>query len=400
MQANSPAVEEQPAMVDEPPAAADETSAPVDDASPAVDDASSPIDDASAAATEAAEAPVDELPAAGDEAPAPIDDGPLPDHLEFNDAFFTRCKNAYFRLSEGDEEAVMVMPVNGTEYALKLDGIRNELKLDPGDRDSRMLAAVAEGLQYVQALRVGDKMPNELTTGRASWKVAERHHAIARDRLFAQLVTWLSGEEQIITEPEELHRMMEDPDVKAKVNAAFDNAIKQLGLEADQREEVVKLVDDLSIEIAYIEALRDKFRDVVGVVQKLAMLRKAYAGERAVSATILSALRLAKLAVQRYHDTFELVDAQTGEIISVLKNFQSQIEFLRTTRNELYCRLKAWDEHVEKWRYVEGKKRMAGGDKLIESLYQFLAQRYLPVDEWVLMSKLQMHQQADTERVW
>lgn len=382
---NSTAMDDQQVVVDDQPALLDGEPAPIaDESAPASDEP----------------APASDEPVAASDEPVAVDDRPLPANVEFDDPFFTRCKNAYFRLSEGDAEAVMVMPVNGTEYALKLDGIRHELKLESDDLDSRMLSAIAEGLNYVQALRLGDKVPSELTSGRASWKVAERHHAIARDRLFAQLVTWLSGEEQIITEPEELQRMMEDPEVKSKVNDAFDNAIRQLGLETDQREEVVKLVDELSIEIAYIEALRDKFRDVVGVVQKLAQLRKTFTSDRSISATTLSALRLAKLAVQKYHDTFELVDAQTGEIISVLKNFQSQIEFLRSTRNELYTRLKAWDEHVEKWRHVDGSKRISGADKLIESLYQFLAQRYLPVDEWVLMSKLQMRQQADSERVW
>lgn len=319
--------------------------------------------------------------------------------VEFEDGFFTRCRDAYFRLAESNEEPVFLMPVGGVEYMLRLDGIRQELDLSEGDHDWRMLDAVAEGLKYVQGLRIGDKMPEEVATGRASWKVAQRHHKIAHDRLFAQLVTWLSGDEQIITEPEELERMMEDEDVKSKVNDAFDNAIKQLGLESDQREEVVKLIDELSIEIAYIEALRDKFREVVDVVRKLAEMRKAYAGDRAVSATTLSALRLAKLAVQRYHDTFELVDAQTGEIIAVLKNFKSQIRFLRDTRNDLYCRLKAWDEQIEDWRYVTGQRR-EGGEKLIQALYRFLAQRYLPVDEWVLISKAQMAQQAESERVW
>lgn len=319
--------------------------------------------------------------------------------VEFEDPFFTRCRDAYFRLTETRDEAVLVMPVGGVEYALRFSGIRIERSLAETDPDSLMLDKIAEGLKYVQALRIGDPLPSELTSGKASWKVAQNHHKIAHDRLFAQLVTWLSGEEQIITEPQELERMMEDPDVKAKVNAAFDNAIKQLGLKSDQRDEVVKLVDELSIEIAYIEALRDRFRDVVDVVRKLAEVRKAYAGDRAMTTTTLSTLRLAKLAVQKYHDTFELVDAQTGEIIAVLKNFESQIDFLRTTRNELYTRLKAWEEHIAEWRHVEGR-RATGMEKRVEGTYQFLAQRYLPVDEWVLMSKLQMGQTADSERVW
>ena len=70
--------------------------------------------------------------------------------------------------------------------------------------DGQVLSKVAEGLQFVRGLRVGDPLPKEILTREASWEPSERHLRIARQRLTMQLVTWLAGNEHIFTSSEKL----------------------------------------------------------------------------------------------------------------------------------------------------------------------------------------------------
>ena len=43
------------------------------------------------------------------------------------------------------------------------------------------------------------------------------------------------------------------------------------------------------------------------------------------------------------------VDAQTGEILTLLRNMDVHVAFIRETRNELHWRLMAWDEVIAAW---------------------------------------------------
>ncbi len=309
--------------------------------------------------------------------------------VELHNPFFAQLPDLYFRKAERDGEAVAMVTLGRQEVALTFKGILRELNLPDDDHDARMLDLVAAGLEYVKALKPGDPVPKELSTGEASWEPEPRHVAIAQQRLTVQLVSWLSGEEHLVTDPDELAQVAEDPQTKKKVNRAFDEIAERLGLGRERREEVVEYIAQLGRELSYIEALRDIFHEVEEVERKIQGLRKIYGHERSVMETADSVARLMTAAMQQFRQSFDEVDAQTGEILAVMKNIAASVAFIRETRDELHRKLMAWEDVLVAWREVAVERGQRQPQALRE-IYQFLAPRYLQADQWVLMTKLQV----------
>ena len=305
--------------------------------------------------------------------------------VHFEHKFFQSFEDLYFRMTDAGE-AVAVIKLASNEAILAFDGIKREFMLSADSADSRMLDTVAEALQFVRGLRLGDALPKEVVTREASWEPTDRHRRIARQRLTMQLVTWLTGNEHIFTSSEELMQVAEDPQVKKNINLAFAEAAEELGLGRDRREEVVHYIEQLAKELAYIEAERDIFAEVRKIDDKVQGLRRIYSADRGMIATTDQVARLSQRALKVFEELFEQVDAQTGEIMAMLKNIDNQIEYIRKVRDDLFRRLLPWEDLIPIWKtlYIV---RSDENTNRIRDLYQFLAPRFMQVNEWVLVTK-------------
>jgi len=308
--------------------------------------------------------------------------------INFEHRFFGSVTDMCFRLSEHTQEPVIALRLANTDTVLSFPGVKKEFKISDDSHDGRMLAVIDEALHYVRGLRIGDPVPKELTTREASWEPSDRHRSIAYQRLTLQLVTWLTGEEHLFTNPEELLQLAEDPAIKKKVNLAFDEAAKTLGLEG-HKEDVILHIMDLSREFAYIEALRDVFsgpHGITSVDEKMQALRRLYSSVRGLQETVDQICRLLAMAVKSYREVFEEIDAQTGEILAVLKNVTGQIAYVREQRDLLHEKLMAWEDVLAEWRKIETRRTDDKPD-IFRDLYQFLAPRFMQTNEWVLVTK-------------
>jgi len=324
----------------------------------------------------------------------------IPERIAFENAFFHSIKDTSFRTLEDTGEPVMIMVLENDEVSLPLRGISKELKLEPNAPDAVMLSIVTKSLKYVQEIRIGEKVPSELTTGHASWEVTDEHRAIAHNRVTMQLVSWMSGDELLITDPDQLAQVADDPKTKEKINNAFSEAAKALGLEEDRREDVIALIANLANELSYIEALRDKFHAVERIYENVNVLEQKYISQQSVRDIIVSIRRLFLIATRGFTNSFEQLDAQTGEILSALNNIATVTRYIRENRDDLHRRLWAWESLIEAWQGVE-PKRSSQVEKLLDGLYHFLAQRFLPREEWELYSKaMDKTKMRSTEVVW
>jgi len=331
---------------------------------------------------------------------ASADESEAPSHIAFEHAFFHTIEATSFRTLEDTREPVMITVLDEHDVSLKFSGIKTELNLDAGSCDAKMLDIVAEGLKYVRELRIGDKVPSEMTSGRASWAVTDEHRAIAHNRVTMQLVSWMSGEEMLITDPAQLAQVVDDPKTKEKISQAFSAAAKALGIEEERREDVLALIANLAGELSYIESLRDEFHEILRIRQTVQSIEKAYKHERSVLDTITPLKRLMKIVIDSFNDSFLQLDAQTGEILSALTNIAQVSRFIRQNRDDLHRRLWAWEAIIEDWRDV-APHRSTKAERLLDELYHFLAQRYLPRDEWELYSKaMDKTKKRATEVVW
>ena len=308
------------------------------------------------------------------------------ERITFEHSFFARIEGGYFRLSDPDEQPVYVMDLGGNEVAVPFPGIMREFGIDEESPDAHMLELTAQALNYVKALRIGDTLPQELLTGKPSWKVSACHRRIAFQRLEVQLVTWHSGSEVILNDADELARVAERKETTSQVTAALAQAAERLDLKGDCRGDVACSIQELVGEMAAIMALRDLFAKVRMVQRKIAMQRKLSTGRYSTLEILTPVHRLITKAVRVYQEIFDEVDAQTGEIIGVLRNIQAHVEFIRSVRDDLYRRLRAWEDIFDAWERFEPSRR-AACDELLRQTYHFLAPRFMETDEWVLVTK-------------
>ena len=98
-----------------------------------------------------------------------------------------------------------------------------------------------------------------------------------------------------------------------------------------------------------------------------------------------SVARLIHIARKTFGDPFDQLGAQTGEVVAVLKNIESQRQFIRETRNDLFRRLRAWEDIVKQWRSLKPIRSRIAEDLLRET-YRFPAPRSMKVDEWDLVT--------------
>ncbi len=324
----------------------------------------------------------------------------LPETVAFAHQFFNSVPGIFFHKDDLRQDVLVCLPLDGKTANLPVMGLKHELHIEDGSADDVMLETISAALEYVTALRVGDVIPSEVRSGKASWEVNEKHRKTASLRLSLQLVGWMSGDEEVYCDAAQLETVADDPAMRDEVNKAFEEAAEALGLPGVDKEKVIELINDLAEELSYIEALRCEFEHIETVENRIVALMKVYASDRTTSATLLNLRKLCSEPMIYFRNKFEEVDAQTGEIIAVLKNVEAHITFIREVRDDLFKRFRAWDEIAMKWSQTPAKRSRAC-ETLIQETYRFLAQRFLPQKEWNLFCKAQDNAaKANTESVW
>ncbi|WP_207481513.1 hypothetical protein [Arenibaculum pallidiluteum] len=306
-------------------------------------------------------------------------------HFAFEHKVFT-VDGGFFAPISTTGEAAFHIPLGDLKGAVPLETLRFEFNLGPDSLDGRLLDIVEKSLRYVKEIRPGDSIPHELLDGSASWKVEEKHREIAKNRLTVQLVSWLTGGEAVIVDLTQLEQIAGDPTTRQKVNEAFTRAAEKLGLGKDRREEVVNMVDTLARELSFIEALRDRFGYVKQIQRNFDVLSNLYRRDQGIRNEIFRMQALIKTPVMNFEGMFGQTDAQTGEILAVLRNIQAQIKFIRDVRDDLHFRLMLWDDLIARWTAtpIEKSPEM---EALLKETYRFLARHFSSQVEWPLAGR-------------
>lgn len=340
---------------------------------------------------------------------APTDcppDTPMPSICALHHRLFTQLGEPTFRRSETDGAPVMVVRLGDRDAAIPLRALQNECGIEDDSPDGRMLGLIVESLDYVTGLRIGETLPPEVRTGEASWEPDPVHLKIAATRLRLQLINWLganSAREQPTLDAEALLQAADDPALRQQVQAAFVQAAVALGL--PDATEVVARVEDLARELAYIEALRDRLlRRVRSVSVKLESNPGTAFGLRRSPArleTLTQVRRLFGKALKQIAARFDELDAQTGEVMSALRNTDSQRIFIRSNRDWLYRSQRAWEPLLRDWDHATGMLDEGFGSLLNRS-YQFLAPRFMAVTEWTMQTRQHPRKKdpKNTQMVW
>ena len=312
---------------------------------------------------------------------------PVPTTVHFVHVGFAALAHGRFRLTKDDRVAALAITMDNTDVVVPIRAVARLFDIAPGSPDGRMLHLIEQSLNFVAELRIGDELPTEVSTGEASWSPRDHHYRTAVAKLQLQLVNWIGGA-ATLDERVTGHMLVvsaEDPALRPRIQEALRKAATALDI-AGGGSAVSALIEDLSRELAYVEALRDWLLD-----RARAMLKRLIQASQDVPAlaagrreTLFQVLRLASTAAADLADKFSEIDAQTAEIRSALRYIDKQKTFLRPHRDRLYCTLLTWDPLLTEWDKLP-KTVAAEADglwRLIDETYRFLAPRFMTVQQW------------------
>lgn len=323
---------------------------------------------------------VSNITAAGNE----VDDTPKPmreTHFDFQHKVFS-LPGAFFAIEPTSKQPVLNILLGDLKAALPFNTLRESFSIEADSHDSRLLETVERGLAYVKQIRPGEKIPGELLDGSASWSVDDKHRMIARGRLTVQLVSWITGSEMIVVDIEELEQIVEDPNTKDRLKTAFIQLAEKLGIHSDNAEQYINdRIDDLTQELSYIEALRDRFKHVRALSENFARLLQIYRADRTFCSELQRMAGLIKKPLKAYDSIFEQADAQTGEIMGALRSFDATVNFIRKIRDDLRSRLMEWEDVLQAWDGVP-VERSQQIEQLQKMTYRFLASHFIETKVW------------------
>lgn len=291
-----------------------------------------------------------------------------------------RLDGGCFKLNAGGEPLFHVR-LGELTAALTLPSLCTEFGIEAHSHDGQLLDVVASGLRYVREIRPGDSIPREILDGTASWTIDDRHRVRAHTRVLVHLAAWLNGESDVALDVNSLEKLADDRELKQRAQLAFDDIAAQLGLGPERKQEIVDKIDTFARELAYIEALRDRFEFVKLVASSVARLSKLYARDRSVIEEIVRIQMLMRRPLNDMQGVFDVIEGQTAEIVSVLKSFQTQVDFIREMRDELHFRLRDWDELLVRWEGVD-IDRTPETEALIKETYRFAARQFPLQQTW------------------
>lgn len=303
----------------------------------------------------------------------------------FQHKLFT-VDGGYFAIQKSTGEAAFHVPLGDLKGAIPLSTLRYEFRVNENSADGRLLDVVEKSLRYVKEIRPYDSIPHELLDGTASWSVEERHRRIAHNRLTVQLASWLTGGESVIQDAVRLEQVAQDPETKRRVQEAFTRLAEKAGFGKERRQEVVDMIDAIARELSYVEALRDRYARVRYIGAQLAVLNGLYRRDGGIRDEIFRMQVLIRSPLANFDNMFGQVDAQTGEILSVVKNLKAQIRFIREMRDELHFRLMLWDDLTDSWTGIPVEKS-SEVELLLKETYRFLARHFGQAVEWPLASR-------------
>lgn len=295
-------------------------------------------------------------------------------HFNFLNVVFG-APGARFCLKGPDHIPVFCVDMGDVEGTLDVKSLQKEFEIEPGSHDDDLVAKAVKGLRYVPDIRPGDEIPSEILDGSASWKIDKKHKLIAVQRLKAQLLSWVSGQEVLITDPDELDNYFGQIENKKKIKEAFSNAAEMLGHDRDDHAVVFDKIDTLSRELCYIEALRDRYKEIPKISERLDGIKSGAGQDKRLIDEVQRINQLLGQGVEEYEKLFEDIDAQTGEIVSAFKAIGRQVDYIRKIRDELHFLVMSWDPIIDKWNEtLDDRGRQIQGT--MSATYRFLTGKF------------------------
>ena len=309
------------------------------------------------------------------------DHGDSTTHFTFEHKVFS-IQGSYFVKDRDGDRVNFVTPLAEVFATIPVGALCEEFGLAPDSSDGRLLELVTQGVNYVKIIRPNDSIPQELLDGSASWSVDDRHRRTADGRLTVQLVTRLMGREEHIGDLSRLEQLLNDPNIQKQLPDAVNEVVIELGMDPTQKSEIIDKIDRLGHEFSFIEGLREHFDRIKTIIANCHALARLPGGSERTIESVARIHALADPVFEEITIEFDLLDAQTCEILPVLRSLDHHIEVIRTARDKLHQRFMIWDDILAEWEGFEVEGHTDEAIKLVDSTYRFLAQNFAQINSW------------------
>lgn len=299
--------------------------------------------------------------------------------LHLKHSVFKTFDDPFFRISEVERRPVIVIRLDDREASLPISGMMREFSIHPADADGVMLHQVCCALEFVTGLRIGDRLPSEILTGKASWTADEAFHDRAMARFNLLLLAWTTGKPSSSIRDDLAAAGMtpvDGPTLKKGLRRLADQAG---GIDVD---EVMQRIQRVAHEFAHIDSLRNQLlRGAQRVGLVLDRLAHNFRGDQTHKELLMQVRRLAKIGVADIQARFDAIDAIVADIVRAARSPDELIGLIRLHRDQLYVRNRAWDPYNMEWATIEAGHN-ARTWHLANETYRFLAPRFMTAIEW------------------
>ncbi len=305
----------------------------------------------------------------------------VPEVCQLSHAGFRTLGQPVFRLSEGARVPAMVVQLEAHEAVLPLRSLAREFKIDPASADGQMLKLIEQALDFVVALKLGDRLPSELNGGQASWSPSEQDRKVAASKVRLNLVRCVFARQGQAMPLE--GAATPGWEVSAANQALLKQAIEGAAAQLDGPDtaEVTSRVGSISDEMACIETMRRTLsRGIARPQEKLLRLspNEIPASRRD---TVKQVQALTRRGLKDVTQRFDEVDARLDNVLAMLRDPDTAIAWLRAQRDWFFRTNHAWEPVFNDWANAPSSFDEFYW-KVVERSYSFLAPRFMSFQEW------------------
>jgi hypothetical protein len=304
----------------------------------------------------------------------------IPLVCQLSHASFRMLGEPIFRLSEGMRIPCMVVQLDKEETVLPLRSVAREFRIDPKSADGQMLILIEQALDFVVALKLGDKLPSELSGGEASWQPDAQDRRVAASRVRHALLRCVFSHQgkSDTSSNGDTPGWEDEPKNRKLLEQAIAGATAEVE-GADPAEVTVRLAS-ICEEMAYIESMhRALTRGLSGMSDKL--MRNQDNIPTTHRETIKQVQALARLGITEIMKRFDAADARLEDVLAMLRDMVAVVAWLHRQRDWLFRTNHAWEPVFTDW---------AGAPKhfddfflkVVERTYVFLAPRFMSFQDW------------------
>lgn len=322
-----------------------------------------------------------------------------PQRCELENRAFKVLGEPLFLRKQDGAEVMMRVQLGETQALVPLATIKQEAGIADDTADGRMIVLIMKSLAFVQFLHLGDDLPAEVLSGEASWTVGEEFCELALAKLEYGLVRHLELSEDGLddVDGQTLVACVNDPAFRPRVSDAIRKSAEVLGLPDENT--LFDLVAQLAIEMSFIEALRAQMlQEIEALAFRLGELKFRMLGDSQRQGMLSQTRRMIDCAIAKISERFADFDAQTGEVVAVLRQVTAQTAFIRSRRDELYMTYRGWKDLLAKWSACKARS-LDQCWTLTEETYRFLAPRFMAFHEWKKVTE-QRSMVRPRETVW